>query len=189
MPFWWEQNLESELLYDAALAALLPYMAKIEAEDRRNDKYDPITATVITFLTSPLQLTLTEVGAVLFQGHGTLIYPYNLMSERQKVFVRAALDRREEWNIYHDAVVFRRSQGTLLLPPARVLLVLCAKVLESSVHQDPQRRVALCNIILQRVQGYVRIDKPVQRELNDWLAARSASEPPLAAAAQTAVGA
>ena len=42
-------------------------------------------------------------------------------------------------------------------------------------HPDPQRRVALCNIILQRVQGYVRIDKPVQRELNDWLVARGAA--------------
>ena len=182
MPLWWEDNIEAELIPDDALGALLPYMAKIEAEDRRNDKYDPITATVIAFLTSPLQLALTEVGALLFQGRGTLIYPYNLMTERQKAFVRRALDQRGEWNIYHDTVVFRRSKSTLLLPPARVLLAFCAKVLESSVHPDPQRRVALCNIILQRVQGYVRIDKPVQRELNDWLVARGAPAPPAAGA-------
>ena len=182
MPLWLEDNIEAELIPDDALGALLPYMAKIEAEDRRNDKYDPITATVIAFLTSPLQLALTEVGALLFQGRGTLIYPYNLMTERQKAFVRRALDQRGEWNIYHDTVVFRRSKSTLLLPPARVLLALCAKVLESSVHPDPQRRVALCNIILQRVQGYVRIDKPVQRELNDWLVARGAPAPPAAGA-------
>jgi hypothetical protein len=174
MPYWWEENTESELISDDGLAAMFPYMAKIEAEDRRNEKYDPITATVITFLTSPLQLALTEVGAILFQGRGTLIYPYNLMTERQKDFIRAALDRRAEWDVYHDTVVFRRSKSTLLLPPTRVLVALCAKVLESSVHPDPQRRVALCNIILQRVQGYVRIDKPVQCELNDWLAGRAA---------------
>jgi hypothetical protein len=95
------------------------------------------------------------------------------MTERQKDFVRAALARREEWNVYHDAVVFRRSKTTLLLSPSAVLLALCAKILESTAHPDPQRRVALCNIILQRVQGFVRIDKPVQRELNEWLAARN----------------
>ena len=182
MTLWWEESIEAEFASAEALSVLLPYMAKIEGEDRRNDKYDPITATVITFLTSPLQLTLTEVGAAIFQGHSALVYPYNLMTERQKAFVRRALDQRGEWNIYHDTVVFRRSKSTLLLPPARVLLALCAKVLESSVHPDPQRRVALCNIILQRVQGYVRIDKPVQRELNDWLVARGAPAPPAAGA-------
>jgi hypothetical protein len=179
---WWEEFIESELVSDEALASLLPYMTKIEAEDRRNEKYDPITATIITFLTAPLQLSLTEVGAVIFQGHGTLIYPYNLMTERQKEFIRAALGRREEWNVYHDKVVFRRSKSTLLLNPSRVLLALCAKLLGSGVPPDPGRRVALCNIILQRVQGYVRIDKPVQRDLNDWLAARSAFAPPAAGA-------
>ena len=175
MALWWEESIEAEFASAEALSVLLPYMAKIEGEDRRNDKYDPITATVITFLTSPLQLTLTEVGAAIFQGHSTLVYPFNLMTERQKDFVRGALGRREEWNVYHDAVVFRRSKSTLLLSPTSVLTALCGKVLESAVHPDRSRRVALCNIILQRVQGYVRIDKPVQRELNDWLVARGAA--------------
>ena len=175
MTLWWEESIEAEFASAEALSVLLPYMAKIEGEDRRNDKYDPITATVITFLTSPLQLTLTEVGAAIFQGHSTLVYPFNLMTERQKDFVRAALGRREEWNVYHDAVVFRRSKSTLLLSPSSVLISLCGKVLESTAHPDHSRRVALCNIILQRVQGYVRIDKPVQRELNDWLVARGAA--------------
>lgn len=173
MPFWWEENIAIELLNDESLVHMFPYMCKVEAEDRRStDMHDPITSTVVTFLTCPLQLGLTEVGATFFQGRAAMVYPYNLMSERQRGFVRECIGRREEWNLFNEAVVFRKSRTPLKLNPAAVLTALCTKVFESSVHPDPKRRVALCNIILQRVQGYVAIDKPVQRQLNQWLAGR-----------------
>jgi hypothetical protein len=177
MPFWWEENITTELLDDESLLHIFPYMCKIEAEDRRSaDMHDPITSTVVTFLTCHLQLGLTEVGATVFQGRAAMVYPYNLMSERQRAFVRDCIERREEWNLFNEAVVFRKTRGggqlPLKLSPTSVLTSLCSKVFESSVHHDPKRRVALCNIILQRVQGYVAIDKPVQRQLNQWLAGR-----------------
>jgi len=209
MTYWWEENIEAQLLDPASLTHMFPYMCKITAEEGEESsqqpaaqgsasakaqaqppaasRHDPITSTTITFLTCPLQLGLTEVGAMLFQGRSSLVYPYNLMSDRQKDFVREALSRRAEWNIFNDAVVFRKTAhpqgggskspgGGLTLSPAAVLVALCSKVFECSAHPDPKRRVALCNIILQRVQGYIPIDKPVQRELNEWLAGRSATQ-------------
>jgi hypothetical protein len=200
MTYWWEENIEAQLLDPESLSQMFPYMCKIMAEegggepDPGKDKppaasrHDPITSTAITFLTCPLQLGLTEVGAMLFQGRSSLVYPYNLMSDRQKGFIREALSRRAEWNLFNEAVVFRRTpaqqqQGGgrapgagLTLAPAAVLVALCSKVFESAAHPDPKRRVALCNIILQRVQGYIPIDRPVQRELNEWLAGRSAPQ-------------
>ena len=179
MSFWWEQNIESCLFDPESLLQILPYMCKIEAEDKRAaEKYDPITRTVVTFLTCPLQLGLTEVGAMLFQGRSTLIYPYTLMNDAQKAFVRQCLDHRAEWNLYNDCIVFKRhrgAQGKTLGAPA-VLVALCSKIFQSPAHEDPRRRVALCNIILQRVQGYIPIDKPVQRHLNEWLQARHAAQ-------------
>jgi hypothetical protein len=203
MTYWWEENIEDQLMDPESLAHMFPYMCKITAEEgadpdpaprdgRPKDKpasaasrHDPITSTAIAFLTCPLQLGLTEVGAMLFQGRSSLVYPYNLMSDRQKGFVREALSRRAEWNLFNEVVVFKRTQhqqgrpgggaagaGGLTLAPSAVLVALCTKVFESSAHPDPKRRVALCNIILQRVQGYIPIDKPVQRELNEWLAGR-----------------
>jgi hypothetical protein len=206
MTYWWEENIEAQLMDPESLTQMFPYMCKIAAEEgggsnpaaatgpgpgkdgksslHAASRHDPITSTAIAFLTCPLQLGLTEVGAMLFQGRSSLVYPYNLMSDRQKGFVREALSRRAEWNLFNEAVVFRKSQnhqqghgrpggGGLTLAPAAVLVALCSKVFESSAHTDPGRRVALCNIILQRVQGYIPIDKPVQRELNEWLAGRS----------------
>jgi len=176
MPLWWQQNIESELLYPDAILRLIPYVAKTLSEDRRTSesKHDPITATAIVFLTCPLQLGLTEVGAMLFQGHASLVLPYTLMSERQKSFVRDCLDRREEWNVYNDCLLFRRPKGEpqRTLGQACVLSSLCGKILSASTDRDVRQRLALCNIILQRVQGYVTIEKQVQRELNEWLAGR-----------------
>jgi hypothetical protein len=169
---YWEDHIAAHFAGEEALLRLLPYFCKIEADDRRGGKCDPITNTVITLLSSPVHLCLSEVGAALFQGHAKLIYPYNLMSEEQKVFIRDCLDQRQEWNIFNDTVVFRRSKTPVLLCPSRVLTALCRKMFDSQAHTEPARRTALCNIILQRVQGYVRIDKDVQRQLNDWLSQR-----------------
>lgn len=175
MTYWWEENIEAEMLDPESLLRILPYMTKAYAEDKRysDSKYDPITATVIVFLTSPLQLGLTEVGAMLFQNQSALVYPFNLMSERQKAYVRQCLERRAEWNVYNNAVVFRRKRGDpgKLLSAQTVLTSLCEKLLDSKKNPTTSQRLAICNIILQRVQGYVPIDKGVQRHLNEWLAA------------------
>jgi hypothetical protein len=177
MPYAWEERFEAEFAGEEALLQLLPYFCACEPGARCR-KHDTVTDTVIILLTKPLHLALTEVGAMPFYGASTLLYPYNLMTERQKAFVRGCLERRDEWNIYNDAVVFRRSKGQRTLSPPAVLLALCHKVFESRAHADPARRMGLCNIILQRVQGYVRIDKEVQRALNEWLASRSADAAP-----------
>ena len=189
---WWEENITSELLGEDSLLHMFPYMCKIEAEDEGSadaaaaaagagagagaGRHDPITNTVITFLTCPLHLGLTEVGAMIFQGRFSLVYPYNLMSERQKGFIRDCLSRREEWNVFNEAVVFRKTKAAppIMIEPSSVLVALCRKVLlpSEACESDAARRVALCNIILQRVQGYIPIDKPVQKYLNEWMAAR-----------------
>jgi hypothetical protein len=177
---FWDANIESEMLDQESLRRLLPYLTKTFSEDKRNadSKHDPITATVIVFLTSPLQLALTEVGATLFQGHASLVFPFNLMSERQKGFVRACLGRPAEWSVLNGAVVFRRRRGEpgRCLSPSAVLLALCENLLRDRQALPPaaaKQRLAVCNIILQRVQGYVPINKPVQKQLNDWLAGQA----------------
>jgi len=175
MPLLWESAILDTFLNVDNLARLLPYFCKIEAEAPRHPQYDPITSAVLTFLTAPLQLTLTEVGAAPFMGHTVLVYPYSLMTVQQRAFLRTALDNPSEWGIVNGAIVFHRSQkgkDSVVLPPRAVLTALCQKVFDSSLHTDERARVAICNIILQRVQGFLPISRPVQRELNEWLALR-----------------
>ncbi len=180
MPLAWEAAILDTFLDVDSLARLLPYFCKIEAESPRHPQYDPITSAVLTFLTAPLQLCLTEVGAAPFLGHTALVYPYSLMTIRQRAFLRTALDRPAEWGIVNGAIVFHRSlKEPVVLPPRAVLTALCSKVFDSSLHTNERARVAICNIILQRVQGSLPISRPVQRELNEWLSRRVG--PPAAA--------
>ena len=176
MSTWWEEHIESKMLDAQSLERLLPYMTKAYAEDKRNadGKYDPITATAIVFLTCPLHLGLTEVGAMLFQGHASLVYPFALMSESQKQFLRDCLDHRGEWNVLNDAVLFRRTRGAApkTLNQSTVLTALCGQIVRAASDREEKSRLALCNIVLQRLQGYVTIDKPIQKELHNWLAQR-----------------
>jgi hypothetical protein len=181
----WREEILQSLLHPEALLQLIPYFCKSYSEDKRNDlsPHDPITGTLVVLLTCPIQLGLTEVGAMLFQGHSSLIYPYSLMCPDQRDFVRRCLDDRQDWRIYNGAVVFRQPARAppLVLAPSAVLLAFCEKLLNSAQHagQDrqpglsPEQRLAVCNIVLQRVQGYVQIDKPVHRELNEWLASNA----------------
>jgi len=183
MPLQWEEAFEAEFAHGEALLQLLPYFCACDEDTRRSGRCDPISNTVVTMLTSPVRMALSEVGMMPFYGASRLLYPFNLMSEGQKAYVRACLAREEEWNVYNDTVVFRRSKAPLTLSPAGVLTAMCAKVFDSGVRMDEARRTGLCNILLQRVQGYVRVDKPVQQALNAWLrerrppAAEPAAEP------------
>lgn len=169
--FQWESRVVAELFDAESLLGVLPYMCKIESESARL-QHDPITSAVAAFLKCPLQLSLTEVGVMPFAGRAALVYPYNLMTERQKQFLRDCLALTDEWNVYNDTVVFKRSKEPVMLPPGEVLIAACQKIYESRVHEDPRVRVGVCNVVLQRVQGHIAIDKPVQRELNAWLQGR-----------------
>lgn len=169
--YHWEARVVDELFDSESLLGMLPYMCKIESESARL-QHDPITSAVIAYLKCPLQLSLSEVGVMPFAGRASLVYPYNLMTERQKQFLRDCLERTEEWSVYNDAVVFKRSKEPVMLPPADVLTAACQKIYESRAHEDPKVRVGICNVVLQRVQGHVAIDKPVQRALNAWLQGR-----------------
>ena len=53
---FWEEHIETRLAGGEALLQLLPYFCKIESDDGRGSKCDPITNTIITLLSSPLHL-------------------------------------------------------------------------------------------------------------------------------------
>jgi hypothetical protein len=50
-----------------------------------------------------------------------------------------------------------------------VLEALCASVLASTAYPDKRLRVAICNILLQRVQASIPIERGVQTVLNQRL--------------------
>jgi len=134
---------------------------------------DHITPTILTMLTCPVQIYLTPVGWQPFRAK-ELTYPYNEMTPVQKQVLRASLAEEHiskgHWGVFEHAMVYRGDKGPArLLKPLDVLSALCGLVLNSSAYVDKRLRVAVCNILLQRVQARVTLDKHTQASLNERL--------------------
>lgn len=146
-------------------------------ENNLKQNTDTVTPTILTMLTCPLQIQLTAVGWQPFKSKD-LTYPYNQMSQEQRQVFRNTIKSEMEqaqfykrWGIFEHAMIYRRPGGAkpILLRPLEVLGALCSSVLSSHAYQDKRLRVAICNILLQRVQASVPLDKHTQSSLNERL--------------------
>lgn len=126
---------------------------------------DPISATVLIVLTCPVQIQLTAVGWQPFKGKD-LIFPYNMMSDAQRQVFRGFFEPPGAWRTYEHAIILKRSAPPVTLKPLDVLGALCSVILSSTAYKDRRHRVAICNILLQRVQASVPLDKGTQAQLN-----------------------
>lgn len=131
---------------------------------------DLVTQTVLTMLISPVHVQLTAVGWQPFRGRD-LTYPFPLMSSGQRELIRELLDAApDRWNVYEHAMTYRRKDGAAIhLKTLDVLEAMCTSILQGNAYPDRRMRVVICNILLQRVQASVPIDKGTQIELNTRL--------------------
>ncbi len=160
----------------------------ILCESNTKQHTDTVTSTVLAMLTTHLQIYLTAVGWQPFKSKD-LTYPYAQMTSEQKAVFRAALTGSEapggegggrRWGVFEHAMAFRRplSSPPIQLRPLDVLSALCGSVLNSHVYHDKRLRVAVCNILLQRVQASIPLDKHTQAALNERLFPVSAPATP-----------
>jgi hypothetical protein len=129
---------------------------------------DPVTQTVLMLLSAPMHVQLTVVGWQPLKGLD-LTFPFHLMTPDQKQAIKNLVEGEPLlWSIYEHAMSYRRhSQSPLpTLSPLDVLGALCSSILESTAYKDKRLRVAVCNILLQRVQASIPIDKQTQAALN-----------------------
>ena len=184
---FWVDHVCDRLFDEDSLQGLLAHLARDEAEAPQRllqgrpatqgapPGLDPISTTVVTMATRPLHLCLNEVGAAPFLDRPTLVLPYARMTRAQKQFIRDCVDRPEEWTVCNGVVVFRRTRAPVHLPALAVLVALCRGVMEAPSPHPATTRVAVCNILLQRVQSHVQITADTQRSLNAWLAEHTAA--------------
>ena len=135
--------------------------------------WDPVTATVLTMISCPVHLQLTAVGWQPFKGKD-LTFPYQRMTVAQRETLRRTLeldhDQAGGWTAYEHALVLRQPAMVVpRLPSLDVLEALCTTILHSAAYPDRRLRVAVCNIVLQRVQASLPVEKATLRALNDRL--------------------
>ena len=134
---------------------------------RLPSNWDPVTSTVVDMLSGRLQFCLTSEGLCPFRGKADMVFPYHMMNQRQKNFLRDALSVRSSFFVCNDAVVFHPTPGaTERLEHLCVLEGVCSRILASNIHEEHRVRVGVCNIILQRVQSVLPISRHIQQKLN-----------------------
>lgn len=129
---------------------------------------DPVTHTVLAMMTAPVHVQLTAVGWQPFKGK-ELTYPFQMMSLEQKKVITELLtgeQSQQHWNVYEHAITYRQKAPLAPLKATDVLEAMCTTILKSVAYVDRRVRVAVCNILLQRVQVNLKVDKATLRALN-----------------------
>jgi hypothetical protein len=149
--------------------------------NQKQQQPDCLTQIVLMLLNSPVHVQLTAVGWQPLKGR-ELTFPYLEMTLEQRTSIRALLDEGSNaWHVYEHAMMYKK--GAVPPAPLRPLLVLealCTSVLASTAYPDKRQRVALCNILLQRVQSSMPIERSVQATLNAHLFPASPMSSPTA---------
>jgi hypothetical protein len=144
-------------------------------EGNHKNQADTVTQTILTMLSSPVIIQMTAVGWQPFKGRD-LTFPFSHMTAEQRLMLRGFLDEGTgKWNVYEHAMTYRQCTNPTQLKPLPVLNALCSSVLNSSAYSDRRLRLTVCNILLQRIQANIHIDRNVQHELNTRLFPQHAS--------------
>lgn len=135
---------------------------------------DTITLVIGVMITCPLDIQLASNGMHLFKDKD-ILFPYQHMSVSQREFLIQLLQCDSNWNYYDCCLTLRKNKQAppITLDTCRVLQSLCSIIDGSKKFPSPQHRLAIMNIVLQRIHHKVAISKQVQAELNKFLFAKN----------------
>lgn len=128
---------------------------------------DPISHVVCIMLSSPLHIQLVANGLQMFRGKDVL-FPYQSMSIEQREFL-LKLMQEDNWGTYEYCLVWKGFSAGVFLDHMLVLQSVCELVHGSKKYSDDRSKLAISNIILQRVHSNVVISKSAQAALNKLL--------------------
>jgi len=130
---------------------------------------DPISNTIIIILTTPLEIQLIANGIQLFKDKG-LIYPYQYMNSNQREFLLEIINMdSKNWLSYEFCLQWKCKGAPMYVDHLEILKTLCELIQGSKKYTDARSKLAITNIILQRVHANVTISKTIQLSLNKFL--------------------
>ena len=100
------------------------------------------------------------------------------MDQPQRDFLLELIECHPRWSMHESSMVWRRKGARATLPPLDVLEAVCVRILSAEkAYAEPRARVAVCNILLQRVQASVPLSPALQADLNARLFPDTARDP------------
>ena len=146
-------------------------------ESQETARQDSITMIVSALLTATLDLQLVVNGIIFFRNK-EIVYPYTCMTEVQReILLRMMRDPelKTRWNHHELCLIWKtrplvsQEQRDIFLNPVQVLHVVCELVMSSKQYSDKRSRLAICNIVLQRLHSQVNMTAAIQKKLNELL--------------------
>lgn len=119
---------------------------------------DSIYSILLSIAQNPITLTMTQRGLIPFRDQCTFVYPYHLMSQKQRNFLLQCVDIMiEEKSLIASTqmsggcVISNASwKPKHILNPVDVLSSFCNAVFDNRTH-NLQDKKFICSMILQRV--------------------------------------
>lgn len=134
--------------------------------------HDPISHNISVMLNTPWEIQLVANGLQPFHGKDLMI-PYHCMNTEQREFLLHILSTTDQWSKYEYSLVYKHHKSTThKLDTLDVLEALCQLIQNSQKYPDQRSKLAINNIILQRIHSSVPLSGPVQVALNKRLFAK-----------------
>ena len=134
-------------------------------------RMDPVSTATALMISDPVRLVLSETGIALFKNHTRYVFPYRLMSHEQRASIVRCIGYRDEWSTQHARIVFKNG-ASHRLPPLLCLQAMHIAVIASKQPAAEEDRLAIYNLVLQRVQPILSDPAGVHASLNQWAATR-----------------
>lgn len=183
---FWATQIQDDFFDTEGLKRIIPYLADYESRgieqilsgarsyrtsaNQTEKQMDPISNAVSLCLTRPLYFVINEIGVMPFQDRPHIVIPFSLMTARQKEFIHACIQHNNEWKICNETLVFHRCKMPLYVNPEKVLTCFCDLIMTAPTSShDTNTRIALCNIILQRIQSHFPLDAFKQESINAFM--------------------
>jgi hypothetical protein len=149
------------------LANMISYFCKISVAQSR----DPIADTVVVMISSPLVVMLTQVGLAPFKNNPSYVYPYKFLSDIQREFLKGFVQSITDnaatgvvsMQVGGGCILYKKSstRNPVYLDSYNVITSLCNGIIGNRSKNDHRNRIAVCNVILQRIGGVVHIDRSI----------------------------
>lgn len=131
---------------------------------------DRISYVISLLLTSKIKIQLIANGLLLFQGNDLMIPYQHMLPHHRDCILCMMQEHVQSWTFYECSLVWKGTLPSVLHDEQlRVLKALCSLVQSTSKVRDERSKLAIMNIILQRVHSKVCLSKPVQLLLNKHL--------------------
>lgn len=165
----WPSRVIEFFFSTEAISQFLPFMCKTHTDIPKYQNVDIISQIILIYLTSPIHLIIDTHGIYLFMFEINILIPFQYMTQSQRDTIKELCTFVTEYNIINSKIVFKKPTPVVMAPIQNVLQAMCNVIYQSKKYSDPKVRCAICNIILQRIQGYIPISNQTQKELNKWM--------------------